>query len=409
MGIPSGRIIMGTGLALCLLGGAFVGSVPPAGAVGATASAVVVGGSHTCARLTTGKVECWGDNQYGELGNGTRTNSDRPVTVTGLSGVTAVATGSAYTCARLNTGTVKCWGDSQFGQLGDGTTTGPQECVFGVDTQVACSTVPVAVTRLSGVTAIAAGGDHTCARLSTGTVECWGENQSGQLGNGSSTDSDVPVAVTGLHGVTAITAGRADSCARLIIGTAKCWGENFSGELGNGTTTGPQLCSTHSVPCSTVPVTVPGLGGVASMANGGYHTCARLNTGTVKCWGDNQIGQLGNGTKTSSDVPVVVTDLTGVTAITAGVWHSCALLSSATVDCWGQNYYGQLGGSLAYYSLVPVVVTGLTGATAITAGAGHTCALLSTGKIECWGDNSSGQLGNGSTAISYHPVPVAGL
>lgn len=279
----------------------------------------------------------------------------------GLSGAIAIAAGgSGYqTCALLSGGTVECWGDNYFGQLGNGTSAGPQTCSNGYS----CSTTPVAVTGLSGVSAIAAGGDHTCALVSGGTVDCWGNNYYGELGTGSTSGPDTctgfpcstaPVAVTGLSGTTAIAAGYSSTCTLVSGGAVDCWGFNEDGELGDDTSTGPQTCNTYS--CSTTPVAVTGLSGATAIASGSEHTCALVSGGTVECWGHNNGGQLGNGTTTNSLTPAMVTGLSGATAVAAASDHTCALLSDGTVECWGDNQYGELGNGTTTNSSTPVAV-----------------------------------------------------
>jgi len=312
--------------------------------------------------LGNGSVVAWGENGSGQLGDGSEADSYVPTPVTGLSGVTEVSAGGYYSLALLSNGSVTAWGTDTDGELGDGKT--------GVS-----SNVPVAVSGLSGVTAIAAGRTHALALLGNGTVMAWGFNLEGELGNGTTTESDVPVAVSGLSKVTAIAAGEFYSLALLKNGTVMAWGYNESGELGDGTTTGPEKCGNW--PCSKVPIPVSGLSGVAAISAGQDHGLALLSGGTVMGWGANGFGQLGDGTRTSSDVPVAVSGLTGVTAISAGYGFSLALLNNETVRGWGADEEGQLGDGKTEYpgSDVPVTVSELSHATAISAGGSHSLAF----------------------------------
>ena len=255
---------------------------------------------------------------------------------------------------------------------------------------------------------ISAGYYYTCALLSTGAVKCWGSNLYGQLGDDSTANATArttPVDVSTLSsGVIAIAAGERHTCAVLNTGAVKCWGNNDNGQLGDDSTLQ-----------SLTPVSVPSLSsGVTAIAAGRYHACAVLNTGAVKCWGWNLYGQLGDGSTIQSLTPVSVPSLSsGVTAIAAGERHTCALLSTGAVKCWGYNDNGQLGdGSAASVTprTTPVDVSTLSsGVTAISTGSYHTCALLSTGAAKCWGKNTSGRLGNGSNTASLTPVSVSTL
>jgi len=339
----------------------------PVDVVGLTSGAAAVseGGLHTCALTTAGGVKCWGYNSYGQLGNGTTVSSNTPVDVSGpAGGVSAVSAGGQHTCAITTSGGLKCWGWNGHGQLGDGQACG-----------VVCTTPVDVVGLTSGVAAVAAGERYTCAVTTAGGVECWGYNLFGQLGDGSTTDRTTPVDVSGLtSGVAAVAAASSQTCAVTMAGGLKCWGANGYGELGNGTNSGPQLCG--GFPCSTAPVDVVGLtSGAAAVSAGGLHTCALTTAGGVKCWGANGYGELGNGTSSGPEL--------------------CE--NSAPPDC----------------STTPVDVVELTSvAVAVSAGGIHsTCALTTEGGVKCWGYNAYGQVGDGQACgvVCTAPVDVAGL
>lgn len=266
------------------------------------------------------------------------------------------------------------------------------------------SSVPVPVNGLSDVVAISTGSDHLCALTKAGGVQCIGANASGQLGNGLTADSHIPVAVKGLDkGVAAIAAGRDFSCALTTAGAVWCWGNNEIGQLGN-----------NSRASSPSPVPVSGLdSGVMAISLGpaSSHACALTAAGAVKCWGINNEGELGNDSTDSSSVPVMAKGLSsGVAAISVGEEHTCAVTRAGAALCWGLNYRGELGTGSTTESHVPAAVSGLnSGVAAIAAGDYHTCALTAAGAALCWGEGTLGELGNGQSGSSYIPVLVAGL
>jgi alpha-tubulin suppressor-like RCC1 family protein len=303
------------------------------------ATAVSAGGTFGTALLSNGTVMAWGTNSFGQLGDGTTTNKT-PVLVGELSEVEQVSAGYQHALALLDNGTVMAWGENDYGQLGDETHTGPEECEGEP-----CSRTPVKVTGLSNVIAVSAAYKESLALRSDGTVWVWGENKWGQLGDGSTIDSDVPVQVSGLSEVVAIAAGYYYNAALLSNGTVKTWGWNRNGQLGDGTNTGPEKCpgedgkegEVERYLCSRVPVAVTGLSGVTAVSVGQTdHTSFALREdGTVWAWGENEVagegGALGNGEANGpeecksefeadgcSTVPVRVTGLVDVVGVAAG-------------------------------------------------------------------------------------------
>jgi len=263
------------------------------------------------------------------------------------------------------------------------------------------SALLVPVSGLTAAARVTAGDEFACALLTAGRANCWGLGESGQRGDGSfDTFALAPVDVTGLTDAVAIAAGYGHACALLSDGTMRCWGENIEGQLGNGTTANPGTAT---------PVPVSGMTGATSIATGAYHTCAIVSGGTVACWGRNGQGQLGDGTQTGSSAPVQVREITTATSVTGGGGHSCALLADGTVRCWGENSDGQLGDGTTLTKSTPIAATGIAGAIAVSAGWDHTCAVLDDGTVRCWGANSSGQLGDGTATRALTAVQVRGI
>ncbi|MBI2060125.1 MAG: hypothetical protein HYT87_10170 [Nitrospirae bacterium] len=374
------------------------------------AIAITGGWGHTCALVSDGTVKCWGANYYGQLGDGTTgptADKSTPVAVSTLTGAIAITGGDYHTCALVSDGTGKCWGDNVYGELGDGTL---------VD-----KSTPVAVSTFTGAVAITGGNGHTCALVSDGTGKCWGKNLNGQLGDGTTANRLAPIAVSFLSSAAAIAGGSAHTCSLLSDGTVKCWGYNAYGELGDGTTADKTTPVAVSMPAGPMGIKLPRLhestasGAPARpfreglTAHLGSHTCSLLSDGTVKCWGSNWQNQLGDGTAADRSTPVAVSTLTNAVAVTGGEYHTCSLLSNGTVKCWGPNGYGQLGDGTVANKSTPVAVSTLTSAVAIAGGFYHTCSLLADGSVNCWGYNANGQLGDGSNAGKSTPVAVSTL
>jgi alpha-tubulin suppressor-like RCC1 family protein len=358
------------------------------------ATDVAAGDYHNCFLLQSGEARCVGNNSEGQLGNGTRADSSTPVPVFQMVQAAGITTGGFHTCAVLRNGTVQCWGMNEVGQLGDGTTAG--------------SDVPVNVSGITTAIAVAAGYKHACALLANSTVKCWGDNSYGELGDGnavlspnrggaSTSHSSIPVTVVGITTAVAVTASDGyHSCALLQSGSVKCWGDNISGQLGNGTRT-----------TAKTPVTVTGITTAVGVSSGDFHTCAVLGDRSISCWGLNYSGQLGDGTGWDSDIPVRVSGISTAAAVSVGVIHTCAVLQNGTARCWGYNSNGQIGDGTTTDRFIPAAVTGITTAVgAVAAGNNDSCVLLQGGSVKCWGMNTYGELGTGTVADTRTPLTV---
>ena len=444
------------------------------------ASRVAVLTHSVCAVAGSGGVACWGYGGNGQNGNGTSNQYPTPVAVTGITNAIDVDGGHQHVCARLADGALKCWGWNGYGQLGINST--------------ANSATPVTVSELgTGVRDISAGYYSSCAITSQGVVRCWGYNADSQIGDKTTTQRNVPVGVAGLKapiiaaaetdlGQAAVTnprprvgddisytlassnrpndvvysmintsvatldttnrtisivgvgdaylkvavpatstqsavtrytrisvpdteyvqlsSGYYNTCGLTRGGGLKCWGNGDWGQLGNGSTER-----------RLVPTDVVGLsGGMASVSVGHHHTCGVTTFGGVECWGLNDNGQLGIGNTTRYYAPVAPIGLwAGVAQVETGYQHTCALMTTGGVKCWGLNGYGQIGDGSTTNSYVPVDVVGLSsGVVQIDLGYEFSCALLANGTVKCWGYNSNGQLGEGSTTHRYVPRTVSG-
>lgn len=456
---------------------------------GVSYSQVSAGNSHACGIVaSTGALKCWGFNASGQLGDGTTTQRNVPTLVDSGTSYSKVAAGGNHTCGVVaSTGALKCWGYNYFGQLGDGTTTN-NPVPTGVDLGVAYSQ-------------IAAGGHHTCGLVaSTGALKCWGNNASGQLGDGTGVDRLTPVVIDSGVLYSSIVNGSSGTCGIVaIVGTLKCWGDNSYGQLGDGTTTLRMtptavdfgvaylqssiftqhacgiLANTYALKCwgtnsygelgdqnpTIQPLAQPidATESYQKISVGSGSTCGILtSSGALKCWGLNNVGQIGDGTTTNrysptlidpgvayADIAVGGTFICGVTTlgalkcagfngsgqlgdgtttarltpvaidqgvlysqVTAGSIHACGIVaSSGVVKCWGYNVNGQIGDGTTTTRMSPVVVDPGTSYSQIAAGSGHTCGIVaSTRALKCWGGNNRGQLGDGTNTPSSLPVLV---
>ncbi len=337
---------------------------------------VSAGDTHTCAVRDDGALWCWGANGSGQLGDGTQTARLYPVRVYGFpQTVSFVRVKTAFSCATIADGRLYCWGDNLSGQLGDGT-------------QEARSS-PTEVSGISGVTQFCTGASHVCAVDGDGTLMCWGNNDYGQLGLGGSgppATSPQPVGLSGT--VVWLACGQAHTCAGTDMDTY-CWGDDSQGQLGNG-----QSGSSAS------PGLVSGLGPMAIGGSGAQTTCASDGSTMFECWGDNDYGAVGDGTTEDATEPRMNLMQNPVRSVDGGTKHTCAVTQGVLLYCWGYNGYGQLGTGDTTDATSPIMVPGFAEIWEASAGSYHTCAVDGNGDLWCWGHNSDGQLGQGYTSAT---------
>ena len=348
------------------------------------------GASHSCAILDDGSVSCWGENSNGQLGDGSRNPSLNPSKASMPLGRKAIeiSSGSYHTCTLLDDGSIRCWGSNEFGQLGDGTTIE--------------RTSPVSVDFGSGVSAISvsSGESHTCAIMNDKSVKCWGLNRNGQLGDGTLEDSTSPVHVSmGEADAVEVSSGSFHTCVITSGRDVMCWGENWNGQLGDGSNSD-----------STTPVmaSVQSNSSAVTLDSGAFHTCLGMNDGTMYCWGFNKYGQLGNGGVSDSNTPQPspLSSDQLIMQIGVGLFHSCGLFDSGELACWGDNSFGQLGDGTQISHSSPEIITLGTNATSLSVGHRHTCAILDDASLKCWGANEFGQVGDGSTTDLSTPATI---
>ncbi len=347
------------------------------------------GGNHSLAVKSNVGVLAWGRDSDGQLGDGLSTiNRATPVTVSTATILVAVSAGANHSLALKSDGTMLAWGKDSDGQLGDG----------GTSTKQA---TPVAVLNATGIVAISAGGSHSLALRSDGTMLSWGSDVAGQLGDGgTTTNQTTPVAVSNATGIVAISAGANHSLALKANGDVLAWGSDGFEQLGNVEITTNQ----------STPVAVSNATSVVAISAGSIHSLVLKSDGTLLSWGNDGSGQLGDGgTNTSQTTPVAVFNATGIVAISAGANHSLALKDNGTMLAWGSDIGGQLGNDVTKVNKsIPVVVSSATGIVSISAGGNHSLALKSDGTMLAWGNDVAGQLGDNAT-LSIQAIPVSVL
>lgn len=351
---------------------------------------ISAGAYHTVALKEDGTVWTWGNNESGQLGDGTEIDKGEPVQVKGIEGVKAIAAGGYHTVALKEDGTVWTWGENLYGQLGD-------------DTIDICKNEPVQVKGIEGVKAIAAGERHTVALKEDGTVWSWGNNVFGQLGH---TDfvvrNNQPMMVVDLKDVKAIAAGEWHTVALKEDGSIWAWGDNEDGQLGDG-----RVIATNK------PVQAIDIEEVVAIASGNCFTVALKQDGTVWGWGSNFAGQLGAIVIADSDTNnefkyerfMQVSGMEKVKAIAAGYNYTIALKKDGSLWVWGRNNLGNLGDdSIETISIEPVPVKDLEDVIAVSAADDHIVALKKDGTVWSWGLNLYGQLGDGTVMYTSKPV-----
>ncbi|MEZ4394981.1 MAG: hypothetical protein R3A48_28220 [Polyangiales bacterium] len=335
-----------------------------------------------CARRSNGQVFCWGNNNSRQLGDGTTMTQLAPIQIPALTDVAHISISSNHGCAAKNDGTVWCWAEGRSGQLGNGM-------------DLIASPTPVRAGEIADAVGVSVSAQTSCALRRTGNVQCWGFNQSGQVGDGTMDQRTFPVTVAGFNDIVQITSGLSHTCGRRANGGVICWGAGTLGQLGNGATMN-----------SSQAVVVQGIVDANFIAAGANHTCAVRLNGTVVCWGANAAGQLGDGTTTNRPAPVPVMGVTDASAVGGGLSHTCFVRRGGALRCVGQNMRGQLGDRTTMDRTTPVDVMGVTDAARVAGGSDFTCVTRANGAVTCFGGNANGQLGRGAMNASQ-PEPAA--
>ena len=376
-------------------------------------SQVTVGARHSCALRAVGTVTCWGNNSSGELGDGSTTTRHVAMTVPGLTDVVDIAAGASHTCAVRVDGALFCWGQNSEHQLGDGT--------------IRDRRLPTLV--LSGVQSVSLGTAGTCAVMTDTTLRCWGRNTFGQVGNATTARAATPQAVVGLTAVRQASVGGDHTCAVLLGGGARCWGRNAITPSGGiecivtDDNSPKAACWGDSTPYNLLadgtnverhtPVPVVGLSGVRSISTAKQHTCALLESGSVRCWGRGIWGRLGSGANHVVSTPMVVLGVANADELSTGEFGGCVLRAGGSVSCWGVNDFAwQSANPRFFYYASPQGVVPLTDIVSVSRGQNHGCAAQRSGTVLCWGEGpealgvpNSGHINR----YTYDPRPVSGV
>jgi alpha-tubulin suppressor-like RCC1 family protein len=354
------------------------------------------GGYHTCGiRASDSRVFCWGDNAFGDLGDGTNVQRRIPTLTTDSSAYAKISLGDLQACGIRTSGNrVLCWGSNYYGTLGDGTTADRWN--------------PTLTTDASAYTKVSTGHIHTCGIRSDGRVLCWGYNGQGGLGDGTTTQRLTPTLTTDTSSYIDISVGSYNTCGVRADGRVLCWGSNTYGELGDGTTT-QRLTPTLTTDTSSYTSVSTG----TDQAGSYTHTCGLRSDGRVLCWGFNANGGLGDGTTTQRLNPTLTTDSSAYTKISVGDLHTCGIRTSdSRALCWGNNAaYGEVGDGVPPITnrLNPTLTNDSSAYIDVAGGYFHSCGVRAGGIALCWGYNQYGELGDGTTTGHRFPTFVSGL
>lgn len=382
------KLILSASLVITLLGCAngSSGTVPNlAQPTGGSYKKLSAGTSHTCAINLSDNLKCWGRNHYGQLGDGTTVDKLTSTVIESAVTYSDVSAGDAHTCAITTAGVLKCWGRNSSGQLGNSTTTD--------------EILPIVIDAGTSYSQISVSGNVTCGITTANILKCWGYNGFGAVGDGTIVDKDFPVTID-VTTYSKIAVGAMHTCGITTAGVLKCWGLNDSGQVGDGTTANKVL-----------PIVIDATETYSKIAVSSftlYHSCGITTAGVLKCWGNNNYGQIGDGTTgVARSSPVIISAGTAFSDINVGYVHSCAVKSTTTeLFCWGYNFFSQLGDYTTTNRSSPVQADTGYLYTKVVASNNFTCGLTVDGYLRCWGQNDYGQLGDGSIVDRYVPIGI---